>query len=322
MSEFPKPRLVVSKCIEFEHCRWNGLVIASDVVKLMKPHVEFLPVCPEVEIGLGVPREPIRIVSQEREWRLHQPATEKDWTEPMQQFARSWLSSVSDVDGLLLKGRSPSCGIKDVKVYHASGKGTASRKGTGFFAAEAMNRFGHLAVEDEGRLTNYLIRDHFLTRVFTSARVRVARKIGSMKELVRFHTEHKLLFMAYSQRGLSELGRIVANHEHKAVPAAWDAYETAVGLTLQQPPGVRPSINVLHHALGYFKTGLSSAEKKYFLDIMSAYRAGRVPLSACLSVLRAWIVRFDQDYLRNQVLFEPYPEDLVQITDSGKGRNL
>jgi uncharacterized protein YbgA (DUF1722 family)/uncharacterized protein YbbK (DUF523 family) len=322
MRTHPQPRLVVSKCIEFDHCRWNGLMIASDVVKLMRPYAEFLPVCPEVEVGLGVPRDPIRIVSRETEWHLYQPATGKDWTEPMQQFAASHLSSLTEIDGFILKGRSPSCGIKDVKIYHASGRGTASGKGTGFFATEVLDRFGHLAVEEEGRLTNYVIRDHFLTRVFTSARLRTAKGIGSMRELVRFHTEHKLLFMAYSQQELQLMGRIVANHERKRSGEVWRTYEAAVNDALQRPAGVRPSINVLEHALGYFKTGLSSAEKRYFLDTMSAYRAGRIPLSACTSILRAWIVRFDQEYLRTQVFFEPYPEGLIQITDSGKGRTL
>ena len=322
MHTFPVPRVVVSKCIEFDHCRWNGLVIASDVVKLMRPYVEFLPVCPEVEIGLGVPRDPIRIVSRKNEWQLYQPATDKDWTEPMQRFADTYLASLSDVDGFLLKSRSPSCGVKDVRVYHASGKGMATGKGIGFFAAGVVSRFGDLAMEDEGRLPNYGIREHFLTRVFTSARFRESKRVGSMKELVRFHTEHKLLFMAYSQSRLSELGRIVANHDHKPPPEVWRAYEEIAGAALQKPAGARSSINVLHHALGYFKTGLSSSEKKYFLDTVSAFRAGRVPLSACLSVLRAWIVRFDQEYLRGQVFFEPYPEGLVQITDSGKGRDL
>jgi uncharacterized protein YbgA (DUF1722 family) len=226
------------------------------------------------------------------------------------------------VDGFLLKSRSPSCGIKDVKVYHASGKGTATGKGIGFFAAGVVSRFGNLAVEDEGRLTNYTIREHFLTRVFTSARLRASKRVGTMKELVRFHTEHKFLFMAYSQRRLSELGRIVANHDHKPPSEVWRAYVEAAGAALQKPAGARSSINVLQHALGYFKTGLSSSEKQYFLDTVSAFRVGRVPLSACLSVLRAWIVRFDQEYLKDQVFFEPYPEELVQITDSGKGRDL
>jgi uncharacterized protein YbgA (DUF1722 family)/uncharacterized protein YbbK (DUF523 family) len=322
VSEFPRPRLVVSKCIEFDHCRWNGLMIASDVVKLMKPHVEFLPVCPEVEIGLGVPRDPIRIITRGSERRLYQPATGEDWTEAMQQLAASHLSSLTNIDGFILKGRSPSCGIKDVKVYHAGGKGTASGKGTGFFAAEVLNRFGHLAVEEEGRLTNYTLRDHFLTRIFASARLRAAKATGSMKELVRFHTGHKLLLMAYSQQRLSEMGRVVANHDRKPLPEVWSAYEALLGAALREPAGARPSINVLQHALGYFKTGLSSAEKKYFLDTVSAYRAGRVPLSACVSVLRAWVARFDERYLSTQVFFKPYPEDLVQITDSGKGRNL
>lgn len=322
MRTFQQPRLLISRCIEFDACRWNGLMIASDIVKLLKPHVVFVPVCPEVEIGLGVPREPIRLVRTDDGLQLYQPATDSYWTRAMETFGVRFLEALPPLDGAILKGRSPSCGIKDVKVYPADPKGMPRKEGSGLFAAAVMARWPHLAVEDEGRLTNYVIREHFLTRIFTLAAFREVKKQRSMGALVEFHAQNKLLLMAYREAHLRALGRIVAHHEHKPLPAVLDAYEEMLQQALARPPRRTTSINVLMHALGYFSEGLLSAEKAFFLECLEDYRRGRVPLSVPISILRSWIVRFDQEYLREQSFFEPYPQELIQITDSGKGRPL
>ena len=137
--EFHKPRVVVSKCLEFEHCRYNGQIISSPAVRFMTPHVEFLAVCPEVEIGLGVPREPIRVVERDGERRLVQPATGRDVTGEMRDFAGRFLDGLGEVDGFVLKSRSPSCGIKDVKIFAGPEKGSAVGRGAGFFGEAVMS---------------------------------------------------------------------------------------------------------------------------------------------------------------------------------------
>ena len=144
MRDFPKPVVISSKCIEFEACRYNGAVIPSEVVKLLEPHVEFRPVCPEVEIGLGVPRHPIRIIRKGSDLRLVQPETGKDVT----RFVEKYLDGVKDTDGFVLKFRSPSCGIKDTKIYSGTEKGASSTRGGGFFGGAVIRRFPGLAVED------------------------------------------------------------------------------------------------------------------------------------------------------------------------------
>jgi uncharacterized protein YbgA (DUF1722 family)/uncharacterized protein YbbK (DUF523 family) len=317
-----QPRLVVSRCIEFDHCRWNGLTISSDVVKLLRPHGTFVPVCPEVEICLGVPRPPIRIISVGGELRLHQPETGRDCTAEMQGFGEAFLDGVGEVDGLLLKGRSPSCGIKDVRVYRELTNDTASGKGTGFFAAAVQARCGHLVIEDEGRLTNYTLRHHFLTRIFASARYRAeVLAQPTMGNLVAFHAANKLLLLACHERELRLMGPLVANHERRPLVEVVADYGRHLNVALAQPPRYTASINVLMHALGYF-AGLSSLEKSFFLDALDDYRAGRTPLSVPSAIVRSWIVRFNQPYLAQQTFFAPYPEDLVQVTDSGKGRDF
>lgn len=322
MSRFPRPRIVVSKCLGFAACRWNGVTIPDEFVSRLEPYVEFAPVCAEVEIGLGVPRDPVRVVSVEGNLRLIQPATGKDFTGAMRRFAMDYTASVGVVDGFILKSRSPSCGIKDVKVYPGSGKTAASGKGAGFFAAAVLERFGDLPIEDEGRLTNFAIREHFLTRVFALARLREALQAGAMRDLVAFHAHHKLLLMAYNQTALRALGRIVANPQRRPLADVAAEYQAHFRKALLRPPRVGAIINVLMHTLGHFSERLSAREKAFFLDSLERYRARKVPLSAVIAVLRSWIVRFEDAYLAEQVFFDPYPEALVEVTDSGKGREL
>ena len=322
MKHFPRPAIVVSKCIEFDACRYNGAMIPSDVVKLLKGHVDFLPVCPEVEIGLGVPREPIRIVRDDGREILWQPATDRDLTGAMAEFAESFLSGLGKIDGFILKFRSPSCGIKEVKIYGGRGKGPASGKGAGFFGRAVLEKFGGLAVEDEGRLRNYGIREHFLTKVFTLARFRETRAARSMGALVSFQAENKLLFMAYNQRAMRAMGRVVANPGHRRVDEVLADYGTLLGEALARAPRRNSAINVLQHAMGYFSDELAPREKQFFLDSLRKYREMRVPLSVPVGIVSSWLARFDREYLSAQTFFRPYPEDLVEVTDSGKGRDL
>jgi uncharacterized protein YbgA (DUF1722 family)/uncharacterized protein YbbK (DUF523 family) len=317
-----KPRIVVSKCIEFDNCRWNGLRISSEVVRKLKDHVEFLAVCPEVEIGLGVPRDPIRIVSSKGEHRLVQPATGRDLTGEMTLFAKRFLDSMPEVDGFILKSRSPSCGLKEVKLHAFADKPGGVGKGSGFFGRAVLESFPGLPTEDEGRLNNFRIREHFLTGIFTLAAFRQVKASGRMRDLVSFQADNKLLLMAYNQTELRAMGRIVANPGKRPEDEVFSEYGTHLKKALSRPTRFTSDINVLMHALGYFSDELSHEEKAFFLDSLEQYRNEKVPLSAALSVIRSWIVRFGEPYLERQRYFEPYPIELVEITDSGKGRKL
>jgi uncharacterized protein YbgA (DUF1722 family)/uncharacterized protein YbbK (DUF523 family) len=320
MSAFAKPVVLVSKCLGFAVCRWNGVTISAPFVERLKPHVEFKPVCPEVEIGLGVPRKPIRVVEQRGERRLIQPETGRDMTKLMTSFAAKHLDGLGEIHGVLLKGRSPSCGIKDVKLYPAPESATPTGKGTGFFGAAVMERHADLPIEDEGRLTNEKIREQFLTRLFAIAAFeRMARK-PRMASLVEFHARNKLLIRAYSQKALRMLGRIVANPEHRPVEELLADYRPVFRSAFARPVRTGAITDVLMHALGYFSKGLTSREKAHFLDSLESYREGRLPLSALQSILRSWIARFNEEYLEGQTFFAPYPEALADLSDSGKGK--
>lgn len=322
MSAFPLPVVIVSKCLGFAACRYNGECLPDVFVERMKPYVEFRPVCPEMEIGLGVPREPIRVILLNNELRLIQPSTGLDVTDKMRQFTNSFLTGVADADGFVLKSRSPSCGINSVKVYPGLGKvGAVSQKGKGFFGGVVPERLPLTPLEDEGRLLNFGIREHFLTRLFALARFREIIRKPSMKKLVEFHSNNKLLLMANHQTEMRMLGKIVANHEKKPLEDVVAEYDAHLRMALASPSRYTANINVLMHAFGYFSKQITSREKSYFLKILEDYRAAKVPLSVPISLISSWIVRFEQSYLAPQTFFEPYPAELMEITDSGKGRD-
>lgn len=314
-----KPRIVVSKCLGFEHCRYDGSIIPDPIVNALREWVELIPICPELELGLGAPRPPVRLVRVGGEIRLIQPATSRDLTEDMRNFSQSFLDSLPPVDGFILKNRSPSCGIKDAKVYAGVEKAPAVGVRPGVFGGAVRARFPDLPIEDEGRLTNRALREHFFTTVFALARLRGVMHSNDMGALVDFHSRHKFLLMAYNQARMRELGRVVANPQRRPLKEVLAHYAAGFRAALARPPRRPAVVNVLMHALGYFSDHLTQAEKGYFLDLLTAYREGRQPLSTLVGVLRAWMLRFEEPYLSAQIFFSPFPEALVSLSDSGGG---
>lgn len=313
LREFVKPRVIVSKCIDFEACRYNGLIIKSDFVEKLKDYVDFYPVCPEVEIGLGIPRDPIRIIELDHRLRLYQPATGIDLTKKMEKFSDKFLDKVDIIEGFILKNRSPSCGIKAVKVYQGFGDSRAKSR-AGFFGNAVLERFPYLAVEDEGRLRNLKIREIFLTKLYILADFRKVKESRDLNELIKFHSNNKMLLMTYNQENMRKMGRIVANPDKIPFSDLISEYESIFHDSISDPPQNTANINVLMHAMGYFRKELTGSEKSFFLDSIEKYRKGIFPLFVCLNILKSWIIRFNNEYLEGQTFFEPYPEELIPIT--------
>lgn len=321
---FVTPTVVVSRCIEFDHCRWNGDMITSHIVKRLKDFVDFVPVCPEMAIGLGVPRDPIRIVGGKGSQHLVQPATGRDVSSDMMDYSASFLDTLVGVDGFLLKNKSPSCGIRDVRIYAGPETGGSIGKTDGFFTRMVRARFPDIPVEDEGRMRNMRIRDHFLTQIYTLSAFRPVQEAGTMEALIRFHTENKLMLMAHSQKLAQEMGRMVANDARLAPDAVIGRYGADLIRALGTAPRYTANVNVLLHASGYFRDALSHQEKAFFLDALQKYRDGRTSICAPKNILKAWIVRFDEDRLDNQTFFAPYPDALMELDplDQDRGRDL
>jgi uncharacterized protein YbgA (DUF1722 family)/uncharacterized protein YbbK (DUF523 family) len=322
MRPFQIPNIVVSKCLGFAACRYNAAMIPDKFIHRLEPFVNFIQVCPEVEIGLPVPREPIKILAVKDKFRLVQISTGNDYTGKMHKFSNDFARALEDIDGFILKSRSPSCGIKDVKIKSGTdGKRTVG-KGVGMFGGIMLERFPESAIEDEGRLNNFKIREHFLTKIFINARFRQVKKSGKMSELISFHAANKLLLMAYNQKQLRILGKITANQNKYKIDRILSDYQTNLHQAFKRLPRFTSNINVLMHAMGYFSEQLSREEKRYFLDLLDGYRNGQLPMSVLSGIIRIWIIKYKVDYLAGQTFFEPYPNDLVSITDSGKGRNF
>jgi len=160
-----RPIVVISRCIDFDSCRYNGQVIRASLRAELEPHVELRPICPELEIGLGVPRDPVVLVHSGGGARMLQPSTGRDLTRRMERFAGGYLAALEAVDGFILKARSPSCGIRDAKVFDSEAEDAGHQYGPGLFAARVLERFPHAAIEDETRLADPRVRDDFLARV-------------------------------------------------------------------------------------------------------------------------------------------------------------
>ncbi len=315
-----KPKIIVSKCLGFENCRYNGQTIPDKFVDKMTAFAEIITVCPEVEIGLGIPRHPVRLGRDGDDIRMIQPAEEKDVTEKMADFTRDFLSSQKDVDGFIMKNRSPSCGINDVKIYHNLSNLSSSNRGQGFFGGQLETYFPNAAIEDEGRLKNLQIREHFLTKLYTNTRFRSAKKQGTMKALVEFHTRHKYLFMAYNQSAYRTGGNIVANHDKLPVPEVYALYEANLTEILAKQAKPAANINSIHHIFGGFSQNLSANEKQFFLNTVEEYRDERVPLTTVIHLLKSYAIRFDSQFVKDQIILNPFPDDLVNLANSAKKR--
>jgi uncharacterized protein YbgA (DUF1722 family) len=208
-----------------------------------------------------------------------------------------------------------------VKIYKGFREKVNHFRGKGVFGEAILNKYGNLPVEDEGRIRNFSIREHFFTRIYTNVKFRELKTNPSMKELVNFHTNNKFLFMAFDQNKMKELGNIVANHEKKPIEEVLTDYETKMHNMLKTMPEFPSWINVLQHAFGFISDGLEKDEKTFFLNILEEYRDERIPLSVPIKLLNSYALRFKQEYLLRQTFLQPFPLDLVEITDSGKGRS-
>ncbi|MBN2279156.1 MAG: DUF523 and DUF1722 domain-containing protein [Candidatus Marinimicrobia bacterium] len=313
-----KPRIVVSKCLGFDQCRYNGQTIPDKFIEKLTEFAEIITVCPEVEIGLGIPRHPVRLGKKGEKTYLIQPATDLDVTHKMETFTSTFLSSLEDIDGFIMKNRSPSCGINDVKIYHSLNKLSASTRGTGIFGGSIQDFFPFAAMEDEGRLKNLSIREYFLTRLYVNLRFRSVKKSGNMKSLVKFQTEHKYLFMAHNQEAYRTGGQIVANHEKDTFEKVIKKYEENMSRIMKKPAKIQATINAIHHIFGGFSKNLSKDEKVFFLNTVEEYRDERITLTTIIHLLKSYAVRFESQFVKDQIFLNPFPADLVSSANSGK----
>ncbi len=317
-----KPLILCSRCLGFDNCRYNGEIIPAPFIEKLSDFCRIINVCPEVEIGLGVPRKPVRIIKKGDNLRLIQTETLKDQTDKMNIFSAQFINNLREVHGFILKYKSPSCALKAAKYYPSTDKSPVSGKGPGLFGKAVLDAFPGYPAETETRLTNFNIREHFLTKLFTFSRFDSVRKESRIKQLIDFHAQNKLLLLAYNQKNMRLMGNILANQKEKGMDSTKEEYKILLLDSFKKNASHNSHINVIQHAMGYFSKKIKREEVSFITNLISEYKNNKIPLSALRMVIRSYIVRFDIEYLKSQSYFEPYPAELAEVSDSGKGRDL
>ncbi len=313
MAEPVTVRIGVSSCLLGQKVRFDGgHKRDAFLVDTFGQFVEWVPVCPEAEVGMGIPREPIRLQRAGASVRLLGVKSATDHTEAMARWSarRAEALAREDLDGYILKKDSPSCGMERVKVYDANG--APARTGRGLFAEALIARLPLLPVEEEGRLSDPRLRDNFVERVFAYRRLRdLFSGRWTVGALVRFHTAHKLTMLAHSPDAYRALGRLVATSAELPRAVVKAEYESGFmnGLATLATP--RKHVNVLQHMLGYFRKTLDEATRAELAEIVADYQEGLVPLVVPITLFRHHVRRCGVGYLAGQTYLEPHPKELM-----------
>lgn len=308
-------RIGVSSCLLGEEVRFDGGHKRDQYVTgILGRYMQWVPVCPELELGLGVPREALRLVGDPEAPRLVTVKTNVDHTDGMLAWARARIDALEDMslDGYILKSKSPSCGMERVRVYTEAG--IPSRSGPGLYARVLMEALPLLVVEEEGRLNDPRLRENFIVRVFAHHRWRqLTRTRLGPGGLVAFHARHKLLLMAHSEPHLRALGRLVARARAERPSELARRYAEDFFAALRVKATRRTHTNVLQHIAGHFRKRLDRRDRAELHAMIADYRAGLVPLVVPLTLLKHHIGRLELGYLRDQIYLEPHPRELMLL---------
>lgn len=312
-SNTPKPRVGISACLLGQKVRHDGGHKRDGfLVDTLGPFVEWIPVCPEVEIGMGVPRETVRLVGTREHAKMIAENSGKDWTDAMRRFAKVRTEELAELklSGYVFKKNSPSCGMERVRLYGPTAM--PSRYGRGLFAAAVMTQFPLMPVEEEGRLNDPRLRENFIERVFAFHRWQEQLAgAKSASALVRFHTRHKFLLLAHGERHYRHLGRLVGETKKHPLRQTYDKYGEGFMQALAVRVSAKKQANVLEHMMGYFSELLSAPERAELVDLIRDYRRQLVPLIAPITLMRHYVRKYDIAYLHDQVYLSPSPKELV-----------
>lgn len=304
-----KIRLGISTCLLGQNVRYDGgHKLDRYLTDTLGQYVEYVPVCPEVECGLGVPREAMRLAGNAESPRLVTVRTNRDMTKQMLNWAKKRVAELEkeDLCGFIFKSGSPSSGMERVKVYND--RGMPEKKGTGLFAGVFMERFPLVPVEDEGRLHDPKLRENFIESIFTLMRWReVVKGKKSLGTILPFHTQHKLLILSHSEKHYRAMGRLVADGKKFPLNELYVRYETLLMGALKLRTTIKKNVNVLQHMMGYFKEQLSKDEKQELLQILGDYRKGSIPLIVPITLINHYVRKYKEEYLSQQVYLNPHP---------------
>ena len=306
-------RILASACLLGEKVRYDGGHKRDPfLVETLGRFVDFIPVCPEVECGLPVPREAMRLAGDAANPRLIAPKSGTDHTSRMHGWIQEKLRELEELDlsGYLCKKDSPSSGMRRVKVY--PDHGTPARIGSGLFTRAFMTRYPLVPVEEEGRLHDPVLREMFVERVFTLRRLRNTIRRGKTRGgLVSFHTDHKLLILAHGRSGYAAMGSLVARSREYPLDELYRRYLRLLMESLALRPTPGKCADVLMHMMGHLRTFLTPDEKRELLERIGSYRARRIPLVVPVTLLRHFVRKYDVAYLARQAFLNPHPVQLM-----------
>ncbi len=307
-----KIRIGVSSCLLGEPVRYDGQHKHNHfITDTLGPYLEYVAVCPEVECGMGVPRETLRLVGDPAKPRLMTTRTGVDHTDSMQAWAAGRVVELEreGLHGYIFKSRSPSSGMEKVKVYN--GRGGLAGRAPGMFGKVFMDHFPTLPCEDDGRLNDPGLRENFIERVFTLWRFREAvRASATLGTLMAFHARNKFLIQSHNEKLMREMGRELAGVKARAARAHIPRYEAALMRALKTVATVRKHTNILQHMFGYLRDHVDDGDRKELAGIIEDYHRELVPLIVPVTMLRHYVVKHDIEYLRDQYYLDPHPIEL------------
>jgi len=307
-----KIKLGVSSCLLGNKVRYDGgHKLDRFLTDTLGKYVEYVPVCPEVECGLGVPRKSMRLEGHPDSPRLIVTSTREDLTERMETWAKKRVAELEKegLCGYIFKSDSPSSGMERVKIYNE--KSMPVKSGVGVFAKIFMESFPLLPVEDEGRLHDPGLRENFIERIFALKRWRETLDNKNFKKsLIDFHTKHKLLILAHSPGHYQLMGKLVAAQKSISQKDLQKHYQDLLLESLKVKTTPKKHVNVLQHMMGYFKEQLSGDEKKELLDIINNYRNGNIPLIVPVTLISHYVRKYNDSYLNQQLYLNPHPLEL------------
>lgn len=306
-------KIGVSSCLLGNHVRYDGGHKRDEyITTTLAKHTELVAVCPESEAGFGVPRKAMRLMSDLSSPRLVVRETGEDKTEIMNRWIHKKLEELSKIRlcGCILKSKSPSCGMERVKIYNE--KGAIKGSGSGLFGAALLAQFPLLPIEEEGRLHDEAIREHFIVRIFAYHRwLDLLDEGATPGRIVEFHARHKYLLMAHSPAILHKLGKLTAQVKNYKPGEFLRTYESLFMEALKTKSTVKKNINVLQHLAGYFKKELSSDEREELASLIETFRSGLMPILAPLTLIKHYARKYHAEYLLRQHYLSPHPAELL-----------
>ncbi|MFC1664519.1 YbgA family protein [Pseudomonadota bacterium] len=305
-------RVGISSCLIGQPVRYNGRHKKNTYITQSLAHYfDFVPICPESAIGMGVPRPPIQLVDREGNIRaVSIQNQDQDFTNLLSAYGHEMSKSLSGISGYILKKDSPSCGMERVRVFEKNS--ISHKRGRGIYAASLIQGQPLLPVEEEGRLQDPVLRENFIERIFIYYRWQQLVSNGlTASGLIDFHSRHKFNLLAHDQTIYRRLGRLVSEAGSENIDTIAHSYIDMVMLALRKPATKKNHGNVLMHIMGFLKDQLASDDKQELLRVLDAYRQGQVPLVVPITLFRHHLRHHPHPYITQQYYIDPYPEEMM-----------